>query len=122
MTSTGLCLRRRANAIGVGFALIALLVAGCSDMDAARPVTIVNLTTGPIEVALHERSSAGVDHLTSPMTIPPGARQGFYGTLLHSCMTGSLVATQDGRTVATIEKPCEGSRWEITDKGASQSS
>ncbi len=106
----------------MGVGLTALLGSGCSDMNAARPVTIANQTAGPIDVTLHETSGEGVDHPTTTVeTIPRGATQGFYGPLLHSCMTGSLVATEDGLTIATIDKPCEGSRWEITAEGASQS-
>jgi hypothetical protein len=106
----------------VGIALIALLVAGCSDIGAARPVTIANLTSGPVEVTVHETSSDGLDHPGAVETIPPGASQGFNGPLLHSCMTGTFVVIQDGRTVATIEKPCEGSHWEISTNGATQTS
>jgi hypothetical protein len=108
--------------IGVAVTLIALLVAGCSDMGAARPVRIVNQTTGPVEVTVHETSSDGVDHATTVETIPPGATHGFYEPLFHSCMTGTVVAVQGGRTVATIAKPCEGSQWVITDNGASRTS
>jgi hypothetical protein len=102
--------------------LVALFVTGCSDMGAARSVRIANLTGGPVDVSVHETSSDGLDHPGTVETIPPGASRGFYEPLLDSCMTGTFVVIQDGRTVATIEKPCEGSQWDITDDGASQHS
>lgn len=96
--------------------LVMLLVAGCSDMDMAGPVTIVDQTSGAIDVTLHETSGQGPMH-----TIARGEQYGFFASLLNSCMTGTLVATQDGRTIATIVKPCESSEWKITGDGASQS-
>ncbi len=108
--------------IGVGVALVALLVAGCSDMGAARPVTIANLTSGTVQVTVHETSGDGLDHPEAVETIAPGATRGFNGPLLHSCMTGTFVVIQDGRTIATIAKPCEGSQWEISTAGATQTS
>jgi hypothetical protein len=106
--------------MGVGF--IAMLVAGCSDMGGPTPMTIVNRTAGSVDVTVHYALSSGADSPTAVMTLPSGETRLLYGPYFEGCMTGNLVATQGGRTVATIEKPCEGSRWEITPPVASPSS
>jgi hypothetical protein len=107
----------------VVIALVAMLVVGCSsDMDGPSPVRIDNHTSGPLDVSLHWTSSDGVDHPGSVESIPAGGAHSFFGPLHDRCLTGTFVATRNGQTLATIEKPCTGSHWEITDDGASQTS
>ena len=107
---------RRSIASVVGVALVAMLIAGCSsDMDGPTPMTIVNRTAGPVDVVLHETLSSGADAPTPIMTLPSGETRTLSGPFGGGgpCLRGNLIATQNGRTIATVEKPCEGSRWEI---------
>ena len=112
---------RHAIASLAGGAILAMLVAGCSDMDSPTPMTIVNRTTGSVDVVLHETLSSGADAPTPIMTLPSGETRTLSGPFGGGgpCLTGNLVATQNGRTVATVEKPCEGGRWEISSAAAS---
>jgi hypothetical protein len=106
----------------VSAAIVAMLIAGCSsDMDTPTPMTIVNRTAGPVDVVLHETLSSGADSPTPIMTLPSGETRTLSGPFGGGgpCLRGDLVATQNGRTVATLEKPCEGSRWEISSAAAS---
>ena len=45
---------RRSIARVVSVAVLAMVIAGCSDTDSPTPMTIVNRTTGPVDVVLHE--------------------------------------------------------------------
>jgi len=114
----------RSSASVVGVAVLVMVIAGCSDMDSPTPMTIVNRTTGPVDVVLHETLSSGADAPTPIMTLPSGETRTLSGPFGGGgpCLHGNLVATQDGRTVATLEKPCEGSRWEIGSAAASPAS
>ena len=112
---------RRSIASVVSVAVLAMVIAGCSDMDSPTPMTIVNRTTGPVDVVLHETLSSGADSPTPIMTLPSGETRTLSGPFGGGgpCLHGDLVATQNGRTVATLAKPCEGNRWEIGSAAAS---
>ena len=112
---------RRSIASLASVAILAMLVAGCSDMDSPTPMTIVNRTAGPVDITLRHTLSSGADFSDALMTLPSGETRTLSGPFGGGgpCLTGDLVATQHGRTVATVEKPCEGSRWEISSAAAS---
>ncbi len=100
--------------------LVTILIAGCSsDMGLPPPMTIVNRTDLAVEVTI-------VGQIEDFEELPKVLRGGG-GTMLLAgpfqagapCIKGSLVATRNGQKVATIDKPCAGSRWEITEGDAS---
>ncbi len=86
-------------------------------------MTIINRTTGPVDLTLHYTLSSGADSPDFVMTVQAGATQQMSGPFGGGgqCVTADLVATQNGRTIATVENPCEGSRWEIDPEAASPS-
>ncbi len=105
-----------------GILLVAMSVGGCSsDMDGPSPVYVDNRTSGPLELSLHLPSNVGADDIESVESIPAGVRDSLFGPYDDDhCLTGTIHATRNGQTIATIEQPCMGTHWEITDQGASQ--
>ncbi len=82
------------------------------------PMTVVNRTDGPVEVTLIGEEAVAADYPELPMRLDPGAGQSLGGpfkVFIDDCLRGSLVATRDGQTVATKDRPCAGSRWEIVE-------
>lgn len=90
-------------------------------MDGPSAVYVDNLTSGPLELSLRLPSNFGADHVESVESIQAGVRDSFFGPYDDDrCLTGTIFATRNDHTIATIEKPCMGTHWEITDDGASQ--
>ena len=95
-------------------AAAAILAAACSsDLDLPAPMTVVNQTDRAVVVTIVDE----IDQYSElPMTLPGGGGLGMVAGPFHGpepCMRGSLVATQDGRTIDRNDHPCPGSRWEI---------
>jgi hypothetical protein len=63
---------RRSIASLAAIAILAMLLAGCSDMDSPTPMTIVNRTAGPVDITLRYTLSSGTDFSDALMTLPSG--------------------------------------------------
>lgn len=79
-------------------------------------MAIANRTSQPIDVAYHV-ISAGADSIESHLILQVGESKLFLAPFHEGteCARGTLVATAGGTTISTLDKPCQGSRWEITE-------
>ncbi len=99
----------------IGLGVLAVGLASCSsDQGLPRPMTVVNLTDGQVEVTIVGELD---EYEELPMTLAAGGGTQMLGGPFYGpgepCMRGSLVATRGGKTIATNDHPCPGSRWEI---------
>ena len=99
----------------IGLGVLAIGLASCSsDMGLPPPMTVVNRTDGAVEVTIFGQVE---DFEELPKVLPGGGGSMLLGGPFQAgdmpCLKGGLVATRHGQTVATIDKPCAGSRWEI---------
>lgn len=104
---------RRVGLIPAIPVLLAGLAACSSDTGLPQPMTVVNQTGNPVVVTIVGELD---QYEELPMTLSGGGGIGLVAGPFHGaepCMRGSLVATQDGKTIATNDHPCPGSRWEI---------
>lgn len=97
--------------------VFAIGLASCSsDMGLPEPMTVVNRTDSPVEVTIFGQAE---DFEELPKVLPGGGGmmllEGPFQAGDMPCLKGGLAAKRDGQTVATIDKPCAGSRWEITE-------
>ena len=84
--------------------------------DLEEGMTIWNRTSATVDV--NYRRIVGTTEMEDlVMTIPSGQRVIIPG--LHQaegeCIRGTLLAIQDGRSIATLAQPCRGAAWVITD-------
>jgi hypothetical protein len=101
---------------------VAAALGGCMREDQGEGMTIWNRTSATVEVDY--RRVVGTTEMEDPvMTIPSGQRVVVVGLYQAEgeCLRGTLVATQDGRTMATLSQPCRGTEWEITQPEVSPS-
>lgn len=98
--------------------LLAIVAAGCGLLpmaeDQGHGMTILNLTSKAIRVDY--RRVVGAAEMEDLVTeAVPNQRVIIVG--LHQaegkCLRGTLIAIQDGRTIATLAQPCEGTEWVI---------
>jgi hypothetical protein len=107
MTRRHLTLILAAGAMAIG-------LGACSDMGRSPAMTIVNRTDLPVEVtivgepAVYEELPKVLSGGGGMMLLAGPIDAGDKG-----CIRGTLVATRGGQTIATIDHPCAGSRWEI---------
>lgn len=97
-------------------AAVAVGLGACSsDMGLPPPMTIVNRTDLAVEVTIVGQVE---DFEELPKALSGGGGMMLLAGPFQAgdmpCLKGGLVATRNGQTVATIDKPCAGSRWEIT--------
>jgi hypothetical protein len=75
---------------------------------------ISNQTAAPVDV-IYRRDIGGVE--TDAEAAHIGANQAITVIGLHQtegpCLRGTLIALQDGREIATLSEPCEGTEWVI---------
>lgn len=95
-------------------ATITVCLSACAtDMGAPRPVMVANRTDQTLEIK-YEAAVDGVNYVLGTMTLRPGLALEFdipfYGQL---CGHGRLVAASADVIVATLDKPCQGDRWEV---------
>jgi hypothetical protein len=112
--------------------VLASLVAGCAIILAAFAafcaltgcfaenygtdgMRIWNRSSADVQVSY--RRDIGGREVEDPV-IEIGPNQGVSVIGLHQtegdCLRGTLIATQAGRTLATLSQPCEGAEWVIT--------
>lgn len=95
---------------------VTVAIGGCVlGEDVGEGMTIWNRTSAPIDV--NYRRIVGTTEMEDPvMTIASGQRVIIPG--LHQaegeCLRGTLIAIQNGRSIATLSQPCRGTAWEIT--------
>ncbi len=98
--------------------VLAFLVSGCNLLpmaeDQGRGMTIWNRTAKSVQIEY--RRVVGTREQEDPvMEVAPNQRVIVVG--LHqaegACLRGTLLATQDGRTIATLPQPCQGAEWVI---------
>ncbi len=93
--------------------VLAVLVAGCWGEAQGREMTVLNQTSTTIQVKY--RHQVGTVQSEDPVKdAGPGQRVTLF---LHQaepgCLHGTLLAVQDGRTIATLSQPCEGTEWVV---------
>lgn len=98
--------------------ILAILASGCGLLpmaeDQGQGITIWNQT--PKAVRVDYRRVVGTrERQDLVMEIAPNQRVTVVG--LHqaegTCLRGTLIAIQDGGTIATLAQPCEGTEWVI---------
>jgi hypothetical protein len=103
--------------------MVAGTLTGCMREDQGPGMTIWNQTSASV-VVNYRRIVGTTEMETLVMEIAPNQRVIIPG--LHqaegTCIRGTLLAIQGGRTIATLSQPCERTEWVITDPDASPSS
>jgi hypothetical protein len=107
----------------VAAVMAAWALAGCMREVQGEGMTIWNRTSATV-VVNYRRIVGTTEMETLVMEIAPNQRVIVGG--LHQtegrCIRGTLLAIQDGRTIATLSQPCQGVDWVISDAEASPAS
>jgi hypothetical protein len=115
--------RRSIFVLVVATVTVAGALAGCMREDQGQGMTIWNRTSATVEVN-YRRIVGTVEMADLVMEIPSNQR--VIVVSLHQaegeCIRGTLLAIQDGRTIAALSQPCQGAQWVITDPEGSPSS
>lgn len=105
----------------LGFAL-AVSIAGCFAESYGTPgMDIRNDTDTTIDV-VYRRPIGGVQTDEEVMQIEPRRSVtviGLHQTESRRCLRGTVIAMDGERIVATIDQPCEGIEWVVTDPASS---
>jgi hypothetical protein len=95
--------------------VLAILAAGCESQG--REMTVLNQTSKTIQINYRHQVWIGTDTVDKEDAVKdagPGQRVILF---LHraepGCLHGTLRAVQDGRTIAALSQPCEGTEWVI---------
>jgi hypothetical protein len=94
---------------------VAGALAGCLGEDQGQGVTIWNRTSASLDVN-YRRIVGATEMEDLVMTIPSGQRVIVVGPhqAEGECIRGTLVAMQDGQSIAQLSQPCRGADWVIT--------
>jgi hypothetical protein len=86
-------------------------------MDTPQPMTVVNRTSQPVEIVYVVKLSSDAEGSDSLTVLPAGETRTISGVFGGggTCLPGRFDAVQGTATIATVDKPCEGGRWDITE-------
>ncbi len=87
-------------------------------------MTVLNQTSKTIQINYRHQTGTGTVEKEDPVKdAGPGQRVILF---LHQaepgCLQGTLLAVQDGRTIATLSQPCEGTEWVVPAEASSPAS